>query len=313
MENEATESDVIDTQEVTDNSSIDNSTGNSEPEISDNSENVNENQNQEPGNEGSTTEQKSKFATLEEALKGYSELEKKLGQQSNEVGELRKQAQRAAELEEKINSLQLQEAKSNGYNTVQEYQNSKELAKFTASEYRKYIGECDYPDEMEKMLEEYQRNPNDELLDAIESQFSVGTIKKVAGQNELFKGQLQVKEQEALQQELELSARNYLNESVSKYKDRFQNPAFAALYGEAFRAYGCELDTDKFIALMDKYAESIIKANGIKKGIHNENTNDTDEIAGLYSSSGANSNSGSGKSLTELSDKELDARLSQLI
>lgn len=303
---EAVENEVLDTQ--TDNSDVGNQ---QEPDNnSDNSQD--DNQNQEPENNKSNTETKSKFATLEEATKGYSELEKKLGQQSNELGELRKQAQKAAELEEKFAKMQLQEANDNGFETVAAYQNSKELANFTADKYAEHIRECEFPDEMQRLLEEYRRNPNDELLDTIESQFSVDTIKKVAGQNELYKGQLQEKENEALRNEIELSAKNYLNESVGKYVDDFKNPAFAALYGEAFRAYGCDLDTDKFVALMRQYADSVIKANGIKKGIAQENANETDEMAGLHSSGGAKG-SGSGKSLTELSDKELDDRLSQLI
>lgn len=305
MENEeAIENDVIDTQ--SDNSDV------GSVQEPDNSDNSDENQTQEPDKNESEAENKSQFATLEEANKAYVELRKLNGQQSTELGELRKKAQRVDELEQKFSNMQLQEAQENGFNTVIEYQNSKELANHTADEYAKYINECDFPDEMEKLLAEYRKNPSDELLDTIESQFSVGTIKKVAGQSEIFKGQLQNKENEALLEELRLSASNYLNENVSKYKEDFKNPAFAALYGEAFRAYGCDLDTDKFIKLMREYADSVIKTNGIKNGINQENVNDTDEIAGLHSS-GANTNSGSGKSLTEMSDKELDARLSQLI
>ena len=276
------------------------------------SDNSEDNQQQEPEQNGSGAENKSQFATLEEANKAYVELRKLNGQQSTELGELRKKAQRVDELEQRFSNMQLREAQENGFNTVIEYQNSKELANHTADEYAKYINECDFPDEMEKLLAEYRKNPSDELLDTIESQFSVGTIKKVAGQSEIFKGQLQNKENEALLEELRLSATNYLNENVSKYKDEFNNPAFAALYGEAFRAYGCNLQTDRFVKLMRDYANSVIKTNGIKNGINNENVNDTDEIAGLYNSS-VNTGSGSGKSLTEMSDKELDARLSQLI
>lgn len=305
MDNEAVENDVIDTQ--TDNSEVENQ---QEPSNDDNSQEGN--QQQEPVENESDTKILGKFATLEEATKGYSELQKKLGQQSEELGELRKQAQKATELEEKFAQMQLQEANDKGFETVSAYQNSKELANFTADEYQKHIKEVDYPDEMERLLAEYRNNPSDELLDTIESQFSVDTIKKVAGQNEIFKGQLQAKENEALKQEIELSAKNYLNENVNKYIEEFKNPAFAALYGEAFRAYGCNLQTDKFVSLMKEYANSVLKANGIKNGIVKENTNETDEIAGLHSAN-RNAVQGSGKSLLQMSEKELDERLSQLI
>jgi len=205
----------------------------------------------------------------------------------------------------------LLEAQKKGFQDVKSYQNHKEVANFVANEYAQHIQECEFPDEMVNLLDEYRKNPTDDLLETIESQFSVETLKDVAGKNALFKGQLQQREQEALESGVKTSAQQYLDENVNKYADRFQNPAFAALYGEAFRAYGCNLNTDKFVELMDNFAESIIKAKGIVNGINKENHNDTDEIAGL-----TNGNTGktrSGKSLLQLSEQDLSKRLDELI
>lgn len=300
------ENDVIATEELSDNSEIEENT---EPSDDDNSE---ESDKEPENNKEAEAENTSRFATIEEATKAHAELQKKLGLQSNELGELRKEAAEAAKLREQIAARELQEAKEKGFNTVDEYNNSKELANCVADEYAKHINECEYPDEMQKMLNAYREDPSEEFLDAIEAQFSLKTIKEVAGQTEIFKGELQTKQNEALMNEIKGSAAAYLNENVAKYQDEFKNPAFAALYGEAFRAYGCDLNTDKFVELMKSYADEVIKAKAIKNAIDSENDSDTDEIAGL--SSGNNgTNSKGGKSLLTMSSEELDKRLDELI
>lgn len=253
-----------------------------------------------------------KFNNLDDANKSYSELEKKLGQQSNELGELRKQAEEATKLKEQIANMQLAEAQKKGFNDIKSYQNHKEVANFVANEYAQHIQECEFPEEMVNLLNEYRNNPSDELLETIEAQFSVETLKDVAGKNAIFKGQLQLREQEALENEVKQSAKSYLDENVNKYASEFNNPAFAALYGEAFRAYGCDLDTDKFVSLMKDYAKSIIAANGIVNGINQENHNATDEIAGLTMGDNV-TKTNNGKSLLQMSDQDLSKRLDELI
>ena len=295
------ENDVIETDEQTDNSEIE------ENEELSNDDNSQDND-QEPDSKEESDAEKSRFASIEEATKAHAELQKKLGLQSNELGELRK---RVAEAEEREASKKLQEAQSKGFETINEYENSKEVATFTADRYAEHINECEFPDEMNKLLEEYRKDPSDELLEAIESQFSLGTIKKVAGKTEHFKGELQARDNEALMKEIKDSAANYLNENVSKHQELFKNPAFAALYGEAFRAYGCDLDTDKFVELMVNFAETVKKAEAIKKGISDENDDETSEIAGV-SSVGSSGTKG-GKSLLAMSSAELDKRLDDLI
>ena len=295
------ENDVMESDEQTDNSEIEE---NDEPSNDDNSQD----DDKEPESKEETDAEKSRFASIEEATKAHAELQKKLGLQSNELGELRK---KVAAAEEREASKKLQEAQSKGFETVNEYENSKEVATFTADRYAEHINECEFPDEMNKLLEEYRKDPNDELLEAIESQFSLGTIKKVAGKTEHFKGELQARDNEALMKEIKDSAANYLNENVSKHQELFKNPAFAALYGEAFRAYGCDLDTDKFVELMVNFAETVKKAEAIKKGINDENDDETSEIAGV-SSVGSSGTKG-GKSLLTMSSAELDKRLDELI
>lgn len=296
---------VTQEQDVSDNSDVTNQ------EPSNNDDNSNEDLNNgEPdkNTEADGGEQESRFKTIEDATKSFNELHKKYGEQSNEIGELRKKAELAEKLQQEIDAKKLQTAKDNGFDTVQEFENNQEVVRYEADEYAKYVNECDYPDEMVRMLAEYRNNPTEELRRAIEAEFPVDTLKKVAGNVAILKGQLQQKQNEALEEEVYNSAREYLDKNVNEYSEKFKNPAFAALYGEAFRAYGCELDTKKFIELMDNFANSVIKAAGIKNGIALENSSATDEIAGLTNTNNTLPQAQE-KNILEMSEEEVRKEL----
>lgn len=291
---------TIDNTDLTDNSEDFNK---QEPTNNvDNSDDISENQ-QEPEN---NQQDGSKFKTIEDATKSYAELEKKLGEQSNELGELRKKAELADKLQKQIQEQELKKANEKGFDTIEQYQNNKELVNFEANLYRKHLQECEFPDEMERLLAEYVKNPSDEIRNTIETEFPIDTLKQVAGEVAIFKGQLQQKANEALEQEVFNSAKEYLDTYVNKYSNDFKNPAFAALYGEAFRALGCNLQTDKFVSLLKAYGNSILQAAGIKKAVNSENSQATDEIAGLTNIADVSSNE---KNILEMSEDEIRREL----
>jgi hypothetical protein len=300
-------------EEMQENVGLDNSSEvvETEPEnTSDNSEEqVQEPENTENAEEN--TEVQGKFKTLEDATKSYEELQKKLGEQSNELGELRKIKEEAQKLREQIENEKLAEANSKGFETVKDYENHKEMAKFEANAYRRHINECDFPDEMESLLQELEKNPTKELRDTIKSQFSIETIENVAGEKKLFEGQLAQREQQALYEQLESSARGYLDETVPKYAKEFENPAFNQIFGEAFRAFGCDLQTDVLVNLLHQYVEFANKANNIQSEINKENSKATDAIAGVANTGGGKGTSG--LNLLNMSDEAAANRLGELI
>lgn len=253
-----------------------------------------------------------KFKSQDELMKAYTELEKLQGTQSAELGELRKKAELADRLQEQIDSKKLEEANKNGFDTVKAYENHKEMAKFEANAYRKYIDECDFPDEMENLLQELERNPSKELRDTIKSQFSLETIENVAGEKKLFEGQLEAQEQQALYEELESSAKKYLEDVVPKYSKEFENPIFNQIFGEAFRAFGCDLQVDALVNMLHQYVEYANKANNIKSEINKENSNATDAIAGVANTGGGRGNQ-AGTNLLNLSEEAAAARIAELI
>lgn len=301
------ENDVMDNSNV----GIDDVVDNSEPVNTDNSDKQPQ---QEPTNEPTNNQdqQKPKFTTFEESLKGYDELEKRLGQQSNELGQLRKQVK-------KYQQKELELANKNGFETVEDYNNYQldrqdelYLANTIADEYQKRLSQCNYPEDVEKMLNDYRLNPSDELLSEIESEFPVQEVKKLAILETQLKGQLEDKKNQALTEETKLKLEGFLNPIVEANIERFKNPAFAKLFGEGVLAYGTNLDVDRYISLIDDYAKSINVANSIKKGIDNDNKSATDEIAGLSFNNNSNNNV-SNKSIDEMSDAELEKLISKVI
>ena len=276
---------------------------NTEPteEIVDNSQ-ENETQTEPVENDD---EVQGQFKTLEDATKSYSELQKKLGQQSNELGELRKIKEVYEKEQAEKQQKELEKAQSKGFETVQAYQNNKDLSSNLVALYSKHLNKVDFPAEVATLLQQYDENPTPELLETIEAEFPLSVVKEVTLSNEMFKGQLQEKENEALAQQITQSARDYLNANVKKYKEEFQNPQFARLYGEAFKLGGCNLDTDLFVSLMKEYKDALISEHGVKNGINDENKTATDEIAGL--TSGEQASNGGSKSLLDMAPDELKA------
>lgn len=298
---------MTDTIETNADTSLENETQNvenTEPADVDTSDTESEVSNNEPVNDEVNEEnqtQEGKYKTLEQANKAYADLEKKLGEQSTELGELRKLAERVKEQEAKAKEEALQNAQDNGFNSVIEYENHNELVSFIADEYEKCLSECSYPDEVKNLLEQYRQTPDKEILKAIKSEFDLDTVERIALDTKVKERELQ----DRIYKEVEASANNYLNENVKKHADLFQNPAFTELYGEAFRAYGTNLDTDRFINLMNAFADFKIKSAGINNGVINDNKSATDEIAGLTSGGSAAQNNSSEKDILSMSDAEM--------
>lgn len=271
---------TIEESQVTDNLNV---SGNEPSDLTD--DNSSEPENNEPvKSEEENEAKKQKFDTLEAALEGYNNLEKKLGEQSQELGELRKIKADAENMQKK----QLEIVQSYGFNSIEDFERHQaaqldnlSLAKYQADLYAKHLDECVNADEVGSLLVQYRNNPNKELLEAIEAEFSTDTLKEVAGNVAIYKGQLEQEKIQAQEQQIYNSAKEYLDFNVNKYSEEFKNPAFTEFYGEAFKACGCDLNTDRFVELMRNFAASVLRSAGIKNGIANENKLITDEIAAL--------------------------------
>ena len=114
---------------------------------------------------------------------------------------------------------------------------------------------------------------NDTVSSSVQSE-SVNVEDLAKGLKEIFDKKSQ------FEQEFN-SKKEYLSSVLTKYDsdEYFKNEPFKALYKEAFNALGTNLDTEKFINLLEGYVESRINSFSKKLAAQNENESLTDSFA----------------------------------
>lgn len=289
-----------------------------EPETTDNSlnehsEKPDEVQIADDNNEKESTSELilGKFKTQDDLINAYSALEKHQGEKAKEFADLKAKA----EFAETLQKQQQEIAELFGFKNVDElksFQNQKKvdkaLANFIADEYVKHINEIEFPDEMRNLLLQYKQNPDDELLNTIKGEFPLSVIEQVAVNIEKYKGQLERKRFQALEQKEIENAGNYLKENIAKYNDDryFKNDIFKSIYTELFKAFGTNLDTDYTINKIESYVQSRIAQHEKQKTMNKENSNLTDTFGGLAQNDNITS---SQKPVLDMSAEELSKAL----
>lgn len=91
----------------------------------------------------------------------------------------------------------------------------------------------------------------------------------------------------------------------------FQDPSFREMYSEVFKVFGEDLDTERFVNLLEGYVSSRILASERKKAAKNE----TEEILNSmdYSKNSKSSFTPPVKRFDEMTPKEIDEMLEKLI
>ena len=104
-----------------------------------------------------------------------------------------------------------------------------------------------------------------------------------------------------------------INNDLSKYNspEYLQNPNFVNIYTQALAAFQGELDTDKFVEMIDSYVDSRIRANEIKKTAHSETQSLINKMT--YSKNSQTKFNSPKKRFDEMSPKEIDELLDKLI
>ncbi len=123
----------------------------------------------------------------------------------------------------------------------------------------------------------------------------------------------QAKENMELLQKYQRGFENRIRQDQEKYNapEYFQDPSFREMYSEVFKVFGEDLDTDRFVNLLEGYVSSRIFANEKKKAAKNE----TEEVLGSmsYSKNSKNSFTPPQKRFDEMTPKEIDELLEKLI
>ena len=186
---EQTQEQEIDSQDLTDNSELENS----EPSNEDNSD-ISDKEPEQNTDNTNKTDSNVTFTDLDTANKSYQELQKKLGEQGLELGDLRKKSDELTELKEKQSKF-LQKL---GFNSLEEYENKQreiqydeDVSKFEANRYLDYINEAEFPDEVKRLITLYHSSTGEDkrqVLDSIEANFSTEIIKRVAADVAMYRG-----------------------------------------------------------------------------------------------------------------------------
>lgn len=114
-------------------------------------------------------------------------------------------------------------------------------------------------------------------------------------------------------QELSRGFTTRIQQDMSKYNrpEYFQDPSFKEMYKEAFYALGENLDTDRFVNLLEGYVTSRIIAENKKRAAQNETQRALDAMG--YENNSKASFTPPKKSFDQMSEKEIDELLDRLI
>lgn len=104
-----------------------------------------------------------------------------------------------------------------------------------------------------------------------------------------------------------------INNDMQKYNtaEYLQNPDFVNLYSQALVAFQGDLDTDKFVEMMDSYVNSRIHSNEIKKSANAETQSLIDKMT--YSKNTQSKFNPPKKRIDEMTEKEINDMLDKLI
>ena len=102
-----------------------------------------------------------------------------------------------------------------------------------------------------------------------------------------------------------------LQQTAQKYKEYFQDPSFRELYTEAYRYLGSELDTERFVTLIESYATARIHAHEKSRLAKEENQKATGGMK--FDKNDKNTKTSVKKSIQDMTPKELDELLDELI
>lgn len=104
-----------------------------------------------------------------------------------------------------------------------------------------------------------------------------------------------------------------IRQDQEKYNnpEYFHDPSFRAMYGEALMALGDNLDTDRFVNLLEGYVSSRLLANERKRAAQKENQQAVDSMT--YSKNSKSSFNPPHKRLDEMTQKEMEDLIDKYI
>lgn len=257
---------------------------------------------------------------VDKLTKSYKELEPLLNEKAEwqkERAELLKSKEQLDAIMKQQQEQQVQYAQQQGFNSVQDMQQTYEIANFEANEYAKYLQYVDEEDRemVREMLVEYSQNPSEQLMRDIELEFAPEINKRIAIQSFQMKENFQNQAIESANTQKITNLENVIRASVEANEGIFDYEPFNQLYVNALQKFGDNFTVEDSIALINmvegmkaEFRKEFEKEYGIKR----ENSQATDRLASI---SGVNSAPAEvpTKDTNKLSKGELSALVSKFI
>lgn len=246
-------------------------------------------------------------ANVEKILKSYKELEPLI----NQKAQWEKERAELLPYKEQVEKQQQQyeeNAKKQGFDSVEDMEYSYELANLTANEYAKYLRYTEEPEKVRQMLIDYANDPNDELLNDIEFEFPSEAIKRVTIAQERQKQYYQSIASKQAETQKMSNIENVIKYAVEKHNDIFDYEPFKKLFINTLTRYGGNFtndDAEALIGTMVQMKDLFQKEFEKQSNKDLQNKQATDAIASINTANSAPAASQKDPDISKMSDKQL--------
>lgn len=220
-------------------------------------------------------------------LKSYKELEPLMGQKANwerDRAELLNARERLAE----IDRQKEQEAINEGYASVQDKTQKREIAQVEVSEYKKYVQYTDDPSAVSALLEQYAQNPSEALMEQIEIEFAPEINKRVAVLADRKEREFDALNEKTAETQKYTNIESVISQSVESNSELFDYKPFHDLFTRTLYRFGDNFTYEDAKVLMGAVSDlkTLFKEEFEKQtGTKLENDKAIEDIASINTNS----------------------------
>lgn len=246
---------------------------------------------------------------VEKMYSSYSELE------SNFTKKMQEYSQKIQQYEKEKVEAQQAEAKSQGFESIDDYQVAEQHKEAIVQGYLNNLGTVEDPDYVQNLIYAFRSNPTQDLLERIEDNFDIGVIKRVTSDADSyansFATQLVEQRQAEAQEKVKSEATAYVQDAVERYEDMLKVKEIYDFFGDALKVKGCTFKADDFFNHINKLKTYFVNEYKAEQASKKENDNAIKSLQGQTPSN----NAGSKKAfdMNNCTPEELESEIARLI
>ena len=220
---------------------------------------------------------------IENVLKSYKEIEPLVQAKADWEKERAELLEVKKQLDE-INQKKDEQARQAGYDSLQDMEQTYEIAAIEANEYAKYLQYVDDPEAVRELLVQYANNPTAKLMEDIEVEFAPEINKRIAVLADRHRQQFAIEQQKQAETMKMASIEDVIAKSVDANEEIFKYAPFKQLFVSTLQRYGDNFTFDDAKALINCFEQmkELYKADFEKQtGAKLQNDKATDKLAGI--------------------------------